>query len=137
MVSRLNPTRIITVGDVVSAEARAAGIKVNLGVIDGRTMRRDYDKKQSLGPTSTFHVKNPAGTITEAAWRAVTDGMKKSNATIFVDGEEDLLTLPAVMEAPEGAIVVYGQPSEGIVVVTVTSEKKAELNRIVRTWATR
>lgn len=30
--------------------------------------------------------------------------------TIVVDGEEDLLALPAIMEAPMGSIVYYGQP---------------------------
>jgi uncharacterized protein (UPF0218 family) len=43
-----------------------------------------------------------------------------------VDGEEDLLTLVAVLYAPENAVVVYGQPYEGIVLVKVSPEKKAE-----------
>ena len=45
---------------------------------------------------------------------------------IVVRGEEDLLALIAVWYAPEKAFVVYGQPYSGIVVVKVTSEKKAQ-----------
>ncbi len=45
---------------------------------------------------------------------------------IIVDGEEDLLTLIAVLVRARRSLVVYGQPHEGIVVVKVTSEKKAE-----------
>ncbi len=49
---------------------------------------------------------------------------------LLVDGEEDLLTLVAVLYAPENALVVYGQPNQGIVVVRVTSKKRAEAERI-------
>ncbi len=134
LVAQSRPTRIVTVGDVVTNEARAAGIKVDLGIIDGKTMR--HESVQNVhAKQSILHTRNPAGTITEEAWKAVKNAMKKKGATIFVEGEEDLLTIPAVMEAPEGAIVVYGQPSEGIVIVTVTGQKKAELTKILETWA--
>jgi len=43
---------------------------------------------------------------------------------IVVDGEEDLATLPAILYAPLGSAVVYGQPNEGSVLVEVTPEKK-------------
>ncbi len=43
----------------------------------------------------------------------------------MVKGEEDLLTLIAVLFAPKNAFVVYGQPHSGVVVVKVTSERKA------------
>jgi uncharacterized protein (UPF0218 family) len=51
---------------------------------------------------------------------------------LVVDGEEDLLTLIAVLYAPEKSWVVYGQPREGAVVVEVTPEKKAETAEILR-----
>jgi hypothetical protein len=50
---------------------------------------------------------------------------------VVVDGEEDLLTLVAVLHAPEKSLVVYGQPQEGIVVVRVTKQKKEMIRRIV------
>ncbi|MDI6805914.1 MAG: DUF359 domain-containing protein, partial [Candidatus Bathyarchaeia archaeon] len=54
----------------------------------------------------------------------------------IVDGEEDLLTLIAVLYAPQNSFVVYGQPYEGIVVVKVTPEKKAEVSEILKTMET-
>jgi uncharacterized protein (UPF0218 family) len=53
-----------------------------------------------------------------------------------VDGEEDLLTLIAVLNAPEKSLVVYGQPYEGIVVVKVTAKKKAEAMEILKAMKT-
>ncbi len=50
---------------------------------------------------------------------------EKEHTHIVVKGEEDLLTLVAVLFAPENAFVVYGQPYSGVVVVKVTLERKA------------
>ena len=58
------------------------------------------------------------------------------NVHIVVDGEEDLLTLIAVLYAPEKSLVVYGQPYVGIVVVEVTSEKQAEAKEILKAMKT-
>jgi uncharacterized protein (UPF0218 family) len=49
----------------------------------------------------------------------------------MVDGEEDLLALVAVLSAPEDALVVYGQPHVGIVVVKVTEETREKMRHIV------
>jgi len=49
-----------------------------------------------------------------------------------VDGEEDLLTLVAVLHAPENSFIVYGQPREGVVIVKATREKKAEVAEILK-----
>lgn len=45
---------------------------------------------------------------------------------IVVDGEEDLLTLPAMAFAPVGAVLYYGQPNEGINEIDITEAKKQE-----------
>jgi len=46
-----------------------------------------------------------------------------------------MLTLVAILCAPEKALVVYGQPHEGMVVVEVTLEKKNETRKIVDAMA--
>ena len=38
---------------------------------------------------------------------------------ITVVGEEDLLVIPVCIYAPENAIVMYGQPNEGLVIVKI------------------
>ncbi|MFC6769315.1 DUF359 domain-containing protein, partial [Natrinema soli] len=51
--------------------------------------------------------------------------------TILVDGEEDLVALPAIVAAPEGASVVYGQPDEGMVHVNVTDDHRTEMRDLL------
>ena len=83
------------------------------------------------------YVKNPPGTITEEAIVAIKEALESpKHVHILVDGEEDLLVLIAVFYAPEKSLVVYGQPYEGIVVVKVTSEKKAEAAEILKAMKT-
>jgi uncharacterized protein (UPF0218 family) len=82
----------------------------------------------------TVFVNNPAGTLTEEIWDVMNEAVAQApiNRTkISIDGEEDLITLVAVLSAPEGSFVVYGQPREGMVVIKVTSEKKAVVRRFV------
>jgi len=81
----------------------------------------------------TIHIKNPPGTITREALEAIQEAIKsKCSVKIIVEGEEDLLTLIAVLYAPENSLVVYGQPHEGIVMVKATQEKKEEVAEILK-----
>ncbi len=41
-----------------------------------------------------------------------------------MEGEEDLLVLPLLAEMPLGSVIAYGQPHEGLVVVTVSEERR-------------
>jgi uncharacterized protein (UPF0218 family) len=50
---------------------------------------------------------------------------------ILVEGEEDLLTLPCIVESPDNALVLYGQPSEGLVVVSTNAEARQEASLIL------
>ncbi len=50
---------------------------------------------------------------------------------MLVDGEEDLVVLPAIMIAPDGASVVYGQPDEGMVHVVVDDEVRREVRALL------
>jgi hypothetical protein len=50
---------------------------------------------------------------------------------MVVLGEEDLLTLPAIVEAPIISFVIYGQPEEGIVLVEVDEKKKKEIHALI------
>ncbi len=52
--------------------------------------------------------------------------MRKKNVVILVDGEEDVLTLPCITGSPDNPLVLYGQPSQGLVVATATPSVKAE-----------
>jgi len=50
---------------------------------------------------------------------------------VLVEGEEDLLTIVAVLCAPEGSVVLYGQPGEGAVLIEVNRAAKKAFRELV------
>jgi uncharacterized protein (UPF0218 family) len=66
------------------------------------------------------------------AWDTIRKALRESlESVILVDGEEDLLTLPCVVESPDNGFVIYGQPSKGIVVVTTSPIVKKEVSSLL------
>lgn len=120
------PSRLISVGDVVSHNLHENNLHPQLTIIDNKYLRKQSAQQEPLVEETVF-VDNPQGTITQEAINAVKGALDKNEHThIVVNGEEDLLVLIAVLYAPDNAFVVYGQPYSGIVVVRVTLEKKAQ-----------
>ncbi|MEJ5326757.1 MAG: DUF359 domain-containing protein [Candidatus Bathyarchaeia archaeon] len=129
------PPVLVSVGDMVSRNLHEHLIPTQLFITDNKSMRKRI--KPRMFAAKLFHVKNPPGTITEEAKAAVRSALESGEtAQIIVDGEEDLLTLIAVLYAPENSLVIYGQPSEGIVAVKVTSGKKKEATEILKAMET-
>jgi GTP-dependent dephospho-CoA kinase len=124
------PRRVTAVGDIVSKETVTAGVPVDLRIVDHISMRKPT-ASFNINARRTYHVKNPPGVITEESWRAIKQAMKEREVVIYVEGEEDLLTLPCILESPDGSFVLYGQPSEGLVVVTTTPSVKARVSEIL------
>jgi hypothetical protein len=127
ITAKEKPTAIISVGDVVSKNLMKSHVFPQLSIVDNKVMRRKIPPIPTKAE-KILHVKNPPGTITDEAITAIQEALKSNqHVKIVVDGEEDLLTLIAVLYAPQNSFVIYGQPNEGIVVVKVTPEKKAEV----------
>lgn len=125
------PTKIISVGDAVSDSLVKHGFSPHVLIVDNKIMRKPITPI-SVGAKKVLHVKNPAGTLTDETWLVVEAALNETQRTkVIVDGEEDLLTLVAVLTAPNDALVIYGQPHEGIVVVKVSESKKKALRKIV------
>lgn len=132
LVEKEKPPMVISVGDTVSKNLAENHMFPKLSIVDNKVMRKRIHPI-SLPIDNTIHVKNPPGTITEEAVLAVQEAIKHNHRVkIVIDGEEDLLTLVATIYAPENSFVVYGQPREGIVVVRVTNQKKAEVNEVLK-----
>jgi uncharacterized protein (UPF0218 family) len=126
------PPSIISVGDTVSKNLVENKIFPNLLIVDNKVMRTAI-KPALLPADKEMRVKNPRGTITQEALDTIREALKANcRVKIVVDGEEDLLTLAAVLYAPENSLVVYGQPREGIVVVKATQKKKTEAAEILK-----
>ena len=126
------PPVVVGVGDTVSRNFQEYGVNAQLLITDNLRRRKRVKPVVFLG-RSVVRVKNPAGVITEEAVAAVREALKNSaEVHVVVDGEEDLLVLVAVLYAPVGGLVVYGQPGEGVVVVRVTEAKRAEALGILK-----
>jgi uncharacterized protein (UPF0218 family) len=124
------PPKIFSVGDMVSRNLHDYSIIPQVSIFDNQTKREKLTPR-TFPDKEIMQVKNPHGKITQEAIDAIQKAIQSTTQTqIVIDGEEDLLTLIAVMYAPENALIVYGQPNEGIVVVKVTAEKKAEAQKI-------
>jgi GTP-dependent dephospho-CoA kinase len=130
IISQTRPTRVIAVGDVVSRETLVAGITVNLRIIDHISMRKPTSAF-NLKVKQTYRVKNPPGVIALSAWETIKRAMKADEALIVVEGEEDLLALPCIVESPSKSLVLYGQPSKGLVVVETNQEVKKDASLIL------
>jgi hypothetical protein len=132
LVEKEKPPKIISVGDVVSRNLHEHSVHPQLTIVDNKSLRNQAAPER-LTAEKTVHVTNPQGTITKEALIAIKEAIDKNEHThIVVDGEEDLLTLIAVLYAPENAVVVYGQPCTGIVVVKVTPQKRALAEKFLK-----
>ena len=131
ILEREKPTKIIAVGDFTAKTLVDAGITADLYVVDNRVMRTAI-KPVQIQVNRSVKVSNPRGEISAEAWDAVDEALRAAlPARIVVDGEEDLLALPAVVCAPEGSVVLYGQPGQGVVAVRVDEEKRGEIMRLM------
>ena len=131
LIEEEKPSKIVSVGDVVSDSMTRHGFSPQVLIVDNKVMRKII-QPVALDADQTLHVKNPPGTLTEEAWTVIKEALRgKRRTKVLVDGEEDLLTLVAVLCAPENSLVVYGQPQEGIVVVKVTEKTRETMQRIV------
>jgi len=132
LIEKEKPPKIISVGDVVSRNLHEHGVHPQLTIIDNKSLRNQAAPERGT-TEKTVRVTNPQGTITKEALIAIKKAIEENEHThIVVDGEEDLLTLMAVLNAPENAVVVYGQPYTGIVVVKVTTQKKAQAGKFLK-----
>ena len=125
------PSMIISVGDVVSDNMIKHALLPQVLVVDNQVMR------ESIAPVpmdvdQTLYLKNPPQMLADEAWSVMREAIVSGKRTrILVDGEEDLITIVAVLCAPVGSFVVYGQPREGIVVVRVTEQRKEDFAWVV------
>lgn len=121
---------IITVGDATTEKMLTLNLTPSLSIVDG------LEKRQKRIPPSGDMTKmfcdNPAGQITPQSIDAIKGALKsKFPVQIVVNGEEDLLVIPVCVHAPQNAVVLYGQPNEGLVIVTVTQEIRNKTQKLL------
>jgi hypothetical protein len=116
---------VVSVGDRVTETLGRMGRIPDVQVVDAKENRVER-RPPDVPHSRSISVRNPPGTITEGAIEAIRKAFSgKKPARVMVEGEEDLLVIPAVILAPASATVLYGQPGVGIVVVRATAAAKA------------
>ena len=118
---------LISVGDQTTKNLVDNDLIPDLGIIDNRIQRK-YHNHDIIRTENILEADNPAGTITENLWETIEEAISltlkdSENRIIVVKGEEDLAVLPCLLVAPENAVVLYGQPNEGLVFVNVFEGK--------------
>lgn len=131
LAEKEKPTKIVTVGDRVSQDSTDHNLSPHILIVDNKIMRKEIPPIPAVAD-QVVNVKNPAGTITDEAWSAIEEAMMRPQRTkIVVEGEEDMLTLVAILVAPEDSLVLYGQPHKGVVAIKTTAETKHKIQKIV------
>lgn len=133
IIEKEKPSMIISVGDAVSESLIKKDIFPNVFIVDNKVMRKPVSPIL-IKTGETVYVNNPPGTLTEEALKEIQEALKenKQRIRIVVDGEEDLLTLPVVLYAPENSLVVYGQPRRGMVAIKVTRKEKEKVRQVIK-----
>lgn len=127
-------SRLITVGDRVTADLADRFLDPDIAITDGREQRSPVPDQRQHHPDHDIRLTaaNPAGSITEAAWSRVREAAAhRCPVAVRIDGEEDLLALPALLFAEPDALVVYGHWQHGAVVTRPDSEMKAWVRELV------
>ena len=113
---------IITVGDRTTEKMIDFDLIPSLQIIDGleKRIKRDIIK---LGSAFELKIDNPAAEITLESIEIIKKAFSLNPPIrLTVNGEEDLLVLPACIHAPENSVILYGQPNKGLVLVQITTE---------------
>jgi len=123
---------IITVGDRTTENMLQLGLKPQIQIIDGLEKRSECDDPADATINTKLSCKNPPGDISEESIQIIKKAFSSEPPVrIVVDGEEDLLVVPVCIFAPENSIVMYGQPNEGLVIVQITPEIRANVQKIL------
>jgi uncharacterized protein (UPF0218 family) len=136
--------KLITVGDTTTAKVISFGIVPDVSVVDGFEKR--YVSKTSISKLKSMiavalsgvdlvelSCTNLPGSISQEAINILIRALN-SHAPVLINvtGEEDLITLPIIAYAPTDSRILYGQPSQGIVVVRVANRIQKVAKHLMR-----
>lgn len=137
-IKKTNPPMIFAIGDIIVESLKEVGYLPSIEVIDLRSRRKalNGNLKFEIRNLKMRKYRNGAGTIEVGAVRRLKSLCSKylkenTPQSMIVNGEEDLMVLPAILVAPLSSLVLYGQYGLGVVAVKVTEEKKEEVLKLV------
>lgn len=127
--------QVAAVGDFVCLELVRRGYVPRVCVVDGVTRRALTQPIESKYFSRSVQCVNPRSHICQNAVEKIRSAVQSSESRestlILVDGEEDLLALPTIAEAPPGWCVIYGLPGCGVELVVVDKDTAESARRII------
>jgi len=137
LINQLEYPFLIAVGDIIVESLLKEKIDPEVKIIDFRSRREDISPKFKIKMSDQIKNSNKPGTInlktTDIIKTKLNEALrKKSKSWIIVDGEEDLLTLPAILFAPLNSLVLYGHWMHGIIAVNVDEKIKEKIKEIIK-----
>ncbi len=121
--------KVILVGDSTIERFTSNNWPFQIGIFDRKIERKPaHGVTQNLKPDLV--VQNPAGSLTPDLAISIQSLLQLTSTNsnyIFVEGEEDLAAIPAVMLAPLGFVVYYGQPGVGLVELISSENVKTRI----------
>jgi len=130
LLRELKNKEIITVGDKTTQTILGLGLKPKLAIVDYRIERKNIEVNYR-NFSKKLKAKNKPGQISIESVEKIKESKKYKNCLLEIDGEEDLLVLPSVLELEKG-IVCYGQPNEGIVVIKINNKSKEKVKNLFK-----
>jgi hypothetical protein len=131
MILKEMPPKLVAVGDVVAKSLIEVGLIPDICIIDGKTLR-SVNENVNVPNSVKMKTQNPAAMISAGIWNTLKKAYDSDvPIELFVEGEEDLLTMPAILLAPDKSFVIYGQPKQGLVIVEVNDNKRKEVKEIL------
>lgn len=125
----------IVVGDFVCLRLISSGYVPKVCVVDGVTRRALVQPLASERFSRVVRCVNPRSHVCQDAVEKILEASRPpergENVLILVDGEEDLLALPAIAESPLGWCVIYGLPGCGAELVVVDQGTAESAKRIL------
>ena len=133
-IEKMKPRLILTVGDVTTWVFLERGIELRAALVDMKTLRGPYHVDLTKKMRVAYELINPPGHIVTIAERTISKAIEEGGLVI-VRGEEDLLVIPSILALPEEAIVAYGQPNVGVVLIRVDKDKKEKAKELLRSMS--
>ena len=123
------------VGDLVSICAIESSLNPQIIVVDGKTLRHEKIEFSFEG-YERIEAENPPAVVSCDLVRklkmAVEMALKDKKVCVWVFGEEDLAVMPLGLMLPEGSVILYGQPGQGVVALRIDDEKKLLIQSVMR-----
>jgi len=135
---------LIAVGDVTVNALLETGWVPDVGFVDGLTKRTAWDGEIDITSfVGHLTCENPAGQLTpdllQSTDLALEFAFSEEGGPVLleVEGEEDLAPIMIHLLAPLGTVVLYGQPSAGVVLRVTDESTKARCRTLLDAFEVR